>query len=154
MFRCLALSPERFAPLFALSDVALRAHRARRVAVTAQPGFPCRISLEDAPMGEEVLLVHYEHQDADSPFRASHAVYVRPNARPAALAVDELPAVFRGRTMSLRGFDAEGMLRGATLTTGEAAAPAIEALLADPDVAYLHAHFAAYGCYAARIERA
>lgn len=154
MFRCLPLSPERFAPLFDLPDEALRTHLARRVTVDAAPGYPCRISLEDAPVGDEVLLVHFEHQDADSPFRASHAIYVRPSARPAELAVGALPPVFGGRILSLRAFDANGMLRGATLTEGDAAGPAIEALFADAGTAYLHAHFAAYGCYAARIERA
>ena len=56
--------------------------------------------------------------------------------------------------LSLRAFNAEGMIVGAELVDGQHAAPAVEALLARPNVADLHAHYAAYGCFAARIERA
>jgi hypothetical protein len=40
------------------------------------------------------------------------------------------------------------------LVDGKVAQAAIERLLADPQVAYIHVHFAAPGCYAARVERA
>lgn len=56
--------------------------------------------------------------------------------------------------ISLRAFDRDGMIVGADLAEGDAAAPAIETLLGAPSAAYLHAHFAKYGCYACRIDRA
>jgi hypothetical protein len=154
-FQIVPLSRGVFAPLFELSDAALGARRAMRVRADAKPGFPCRISLEDAEPGEELLLVNFEHQSAESPFRSSHAVYVRPDALEAELPPNALPGYFVGRTISLRAFDRRGMIIGAELVEGEHTAPAIEALFAaSPAAAYLHAHFAKYGCYACRIDRA
>jgi hypothetical protein len=153
-FQAHPLSRDAFSHLLDQPDAALRQHLARRVRVDAKPGFPCRLSLEDAEIGEEVLLVNYEHQPVDGPFRSSHAVYVRPEATAAVLKPGELPPFFHGRTLSLRAFDATGMMADAALVEGSEAGPAIEALLADPKVSYLHAHFAKFGCYAARIERA
>jgi len=149
-----ALPAEPFGPLFALSDEALAAQGALRRTVDAKPGFPCRVSLEDAEPGETVLLLNYEHQPADTPFRARHAIYVRNGAPQAELAPGQLPPVFRDRILSLRAFDEVGMLRAAEVAQGEAVQPAVERLLAKPEVAYLHAHYAGMGCYAARIDRA
>jgi hypothetical protein len=149
-----ALPAEPFQPLFALSDAELAARGAMRRTVDAKPGFPCRVTLQDAELGETVLLLNYEHQSADTPFRASHAIYVRQDAARAELAKDEVPGLFRHRIMSLRAFDEAGMMRAAEVAPGETLEPAVERLLANPQVAYLHAHYAGMGCYAARIDRA
>lgn len=149
-----ALPAEPFSPLFALSDEALSARGAIRRKVDAKPGFPCRVSLEDAEPGETVLLLNYEHQPADTPFRASHAIYVREGQAAAELATGEIPGLFRHRMMSLRAFSAQGMMLAAEVSPGAELEPVVERLLAKPDVAYLHAHYAAMGCYAARIDRA
>jgi hypothetical protein len=153
-FQITGLGRSQFDPLFALDDEALRVARATRVTVTAKPGFPCRVSLEDAEPGEEVILTHFVHQPADSPFHASHAVYVRRQADEAALSPGQLPPVFRSRTLSLRAFDTDDLIIGAELVEGEHAAEAIVRLFADPCAAYIHAHYAKFGCYAARIDRA
>jgi hypothetical protein len=153
-FQIHGLDHQTFAPLFELSDADLAAHRAVRVKVDIKPGFPDRIALRDAEPGETLLLVNYEHQRADSPYRSSHAVYVSQTATEAALMVDSLPPYFTNRSISLRAFDGNGMILRAELVDGADAAPVIESLLADPKAAYLHAHFAQYGCFAARIERA
>jgi hypothetical protein len=152
--RILGLSPDPFAELFSLDDAALAARRALRVLADEKPGFPCRVSLEDAEPGEELVLVNYEHQPAHSPFRASHAIYVRRAARERYDRVGEVPAQLRSRPLSLRAFDARGMLVDAELASGCELEPAARSLLASPRVDYLHAHFARPGCYAARIERA
>ncbi len=127
---------------------------AMRMVVNQKPGFPCRVSLQDADLGEEVLLVHYEHQAADTPFKASHAIYVRPGVRQAEPGIDEVPEMLRSRIMSLRGFDTRNMLISAELSEGWTLEAAIEEMLANSEVAYLQLHFAKPGCYAARVERA
>ncbi len=152
--RILGLAPQAFAGLFALDDAQLAARRAVRVLADAKPGYPCRVSLEDAEPGEDLVLTNYEHQSADSPFRASHAIYVRRAARRQYDRIGEVPLQLRTRLLSLRAFDARGMLLAADVTEGAALEPVARALLADPNAAYLHAHFARPGCYAARIERA
>jgi hypothetical protein len=153
-FRIAGLAPERFAPLFALDDAALARHRALRRTCDGKPGFPCRVSLEDAQPGEEVLLVNYEHLPVDSPYRASHAIYVRASARRPFDAVNELPAMLATRLLSLRAIDAQGLIVDADIAEGEAIEPLIRRLLGIGEVAYVHAHFARRGCFAARIDRA
>lgn len=153
-FRIAGLSPEAFAPLFGLSDEALRARGVLRRTVDAFPRYPDRIGLKDVEPGATVLLLNYEHQPAATPFRASHAIYVREGATRRFEAVDEVPPMLAIRPLSLRGFDADGFLRTADLAQGDEVAPAIRLLLSEPGVAYLHAHFARPGCFAARIDRA
>lgn len=153
-FRISALPAAEFAPLFSLPDDALRQLGAVRRVADRTPGFPCRVSLRDAEPGETVLLVRYEHQPADTPYRAGHAIYVREGAVEARPAVGEVPEVLRRRLLSVRAFDADGMMTQSDVVDGAALEPAIERMLADPAVAYLHLHNAKPGCYAARVDRA
>jgi hypothetical protein len=153
-FRILGLDPAPFRRLYGLSDEALAAQGARRYIVDATPGFPDRVEVRDLEPGEAAILVNYTHQPADTPFRASHAIFVREGAATAYEAVDAVPDVLRQRPLSLRAFDGEGMMTDATLVDGAEAEGAIERLLGDPAVAYIQAHYALRGCYAARIERA
>ena len=146
------LSPEPFLPLYGLSDDELAARRARRVVVDGT-GFPERIEMRDAQAGETLLLVNFEHQSADTPYRASHAVYVREGATET-WSGDHLPEVLRQRLLSLRAFSADGSMVDADVIEGRDAEQLIERLLGDERVAYIHAHYARPGCYAARIDRA
>ena len=149
------LAPEPFRPLFDLSDAELAERRIVRRTVEAPIGSPCRVTLQDAQPGETVLLMNYEHQPADTPFRASHAIFVREGDHAAWRGVDEIPPAMAARShSSLRAFDADGMMVAAELVATADLKPAIGRLLGTPSVAYLHAHYAGAGCYAARIERA
>ena len=153
-FRICALDHRRFAHFFAMSDTELADNLAVRCVATTRPGFPCRISLADAEIGEEVILVNHAHQDGASPYRAAHAIYVRKGAEQARPAVGETPEFFRGRTLSLRAFDDRAMIVAAELVDGANLGPALESLLAIPAASEVHIHFAKYGCYAARALRA
>ncbi len=146
------LSPDHFAPLFAMSDAELGEQNAHRVTATADRGFPCRISLEDARAGEELILLHHTSHDVATPYRSAYAIYVRPGVG-AARYRDKLPPVFAGRPLALRAFDADGMLQTARLAGPNDADGAIRDLFADAGIAYIDAHNAAHGCFAARIER-
>jgi hypothetical protein len=146
------LSPDRFAPLFAMSDTELADHNARRVTATADRGFPCRISLEDARAGEQLILLHHTSHDVATPYRSAYAIYVRPGVATATYR-DELPPVFEGRPLALRAFDSAGMLQTARLAGPGEAEDAIRDLFADESITYIDAHNAAYGCFAARVTR-
>lgn len=126
---------------------------ARLATVTSKPGFPCRATLEDAEIGERVWLFNHVSNDVAGPFRASFAVYVREAAAEAAVYRDALPPVFATRTMSLRGFNAAGDLRAAELAAGDCIDSAIRAMLDRPEIAFINAHNAAAGCFAAQIVR-
>lgn len=153
-FRIRGLAPQPFQPLYGLSDAELQQRGVLRVAVTEPHTAPDRIELRDAEPGETVLLLNHEHLPVDSPYRSRHAIYVREGATQAFDAVDTVPEVMRRRLLSLRAFDAAGMMLDADVVEGTQAEPLIQRLLALPEVAYLHAHYARRGCYAARIERA
>ena len=153
-FRITGLSPEPFRHLFGLSDADLARHNARRYIADEKPGFPDRVEIRDAEPGESVLLVNYEHQPAETPYRSSHAVFIREGAEKTYDRIGEIPPALNGRLIALRAFDAEHMIVDADVADGSALEPLIERLLANPKAAYLHAHYAKRGCYAARIERA
>jgi len=153
-FRIKGLPAEHFHHLFALSDEELANHNAvRRVADDRKPGYPCRVSLEDSNPGDELLLVNYEHLPVASPYRMRFAVYVRKGDETYDR-VNEVPEQLRARMLAVRAFDSAGMMRGWQLTDGRELESAIGKLFQDPAAEYLHVHYAAPGCYAARVERA
>lgn len=150
-FRITGLPATDFAPLFALDDAALAERGAvRRIADGA---YPCRVSLTDSQAGDELLLLNYEHHAVASPYRMRFAIYVR-RGETQYDAVDEVPAQLRSRELAVRAFDADGMMVGRELTPGTSLEASIDRLFADPRAVYLHVHYAAPGCYAARIDRA
>ena len=153
-FRITGLRAEHFNHLFALSDEELAAQGVvRQIADARRPGYPCRVSLTDSEPGDELLLVNYEHHAVSSPYRMRFAVYVR-KGEETYNALDEVPEQLRIRTLAVRAFDAQGMMQGWELVEGRELEAAIGRLFANPAAAYLHVHFAAPGCYAARILRA
>jgi hypothetical protein len=153
-FQFQALAFEGFAPLFAQSDRELAAIGARRMTVDATPGFPCRVSLSDAEVGETVLLIPFPHHDVSSPYRASGPIFVRSGAVTARPAPGEIPAMLRHRLLSIRGYDAEAMMIAAEVVKGTEVEEGIRRLFADEKVSYLHVHNAGAGCYSCRVVRA
>jgi hypothetical protein len=152
-FRIVGLPAERFTHLFALSDAELAAQGAvRRTADARNPGYPCRVSLTDSKPGDELILVNYEHHAVDSPYRMRFAIYVR-RGEETFDKVGEVPEQLRIRTLAVRAFDADAMMVGWEVVDGRHLTAAIDRLFADPRAAYLHIHYAAPGCYAARVER-
>ena len=152
-FRITGLPAEHFAPLFAMTDAELAKRGAvRQIADTRDPGYPCRISLTDSRPGDELILVNYEHHPVASPYRMRFAVYVR-KGEERFEAIDEVPAQLRGRALAVRAFDASAMMVGWELVEGRDLEAAIGRLFADERAGYLHIHFAAPGCYAARVDR-
>ena len=153
-FQVVALPRSRFESLFALGDSELAAKGARRMIVDSKPGFPCRIGLIDAEIGETVILLPFVHHDVDSPYRGSGAIFVRENAAEANLAVGEIPRVVSSRTMSVRAYDEDGMMVACELIPGAELKLRIEELFANSKISYLHLHNAGAGCYSCKVERA
>lgn len=152
-YRITGLDREPFAALFDMDDAALAEQGAVRVTAGADKGWPCRISLEDAKAGEELILVNHVSHDVATPYRSAYAIYLRKTAGAAAEYVDEIPPVFEGRPMAFRAFDADGMLRNAALALPGQADTKIRELFGAQEIAYIHAHNAAHGCFSAKVER-
>jgi hypothetical protein len=152
-FRVLGLSPDAFRTYFDLSDEQLTSVGALRV-VADEPQLPCRVSLKHARVGDELLLINFEHQPGDTPYRARHAIYVNRHSTRAFDGVDVIPETIRTRLVSVRAFDAGHMMIDADVVEGTEAAELFERLLSNPSASYLQVHNARRGCYAARVERA
>ncbi|MDP8249563.1 DUF1203 domain-containing protein [Pseudochrobactrum saccharolyticum] len=152
-FRITGLSPEPFRHLFGLPDHELKQHRALRV-FAEDRGYPDRIEMCEAEIGESLLLLNHVCQSAETPYYATHAIYVRENAVAAYDRINEVPSVMRTRLLSLRAYNATGMIIGAEVVQGTDIEAAIERLFSDQNAAYIHAHNAGRGCYSGRIDRA
>jgi hypothetical protein len=157
-FRISGLPAEPFQRYFAMTDAELHAQGARRVVATeADIGLmpPCRVSLRDAEVGETSILLHYPHHtSATSPYRASGPIYVRQGVTQAASVVNEVPAQQRTRLLSVRAYDADGIMVDAEVAPGEELETLIARFFSRNNVAFLHAHNARRGCYSCRIDRA
>ena len=152
-YRINGLDPLQFAPLVQASDADLASHAAMRVVADSDPGFPCRVSLEDAAVGETLLLLQHVSHDVATPFRSSYAIYVRARALIAACYEDSIPLALDRRTVALRAFGSNAMLYMADLAVPGELDGKIRTLFEDPQVAYIHAHYAAPGCFAATIQK-
>ncbi len=153
-FRFVALPAARFEPLFRMDDAELRSLGACRRVADQKPGFPCRVSLADAEVGETVLLLPFTHHDVASPYRASGPIFVRQGVPSATPAPGEIPAMFAHRRLSLRAYDTTHMMVNAEVVEGSVLEAAVRRLMADAAVSYLHVHNAGPGCFNCSVVRA
>ena len=152
-FQLVGLAAEQFEPLFGLSDSRLAELGARRVVASEHPGYPCRISLLDAEIGEELLLLPYAHHRVASPYQASGPIYVRRGATQCILRVGEVPDYVRRRLISARAYDSAHMMVAAEVCDGVDVGAHIERLLLDERVEYIHLHNAKRGCFSCLASR-
>lgn len=152
-FQISALGVSQFSHLFGQDEETLSTFGARRVVADSDFGFPCRVSLRDAAVGDSLILINFEHQPAHTPYRSSHAIYVREQAVQATPAENEIPEFFRKRLLSVRAFDAAGMMRDADVVDGQHLDVLIEKLFANEAAEYIHVHNARPGCYVASVRR-
>jgi hypothetical protein len=152
-FQLAGLPQASFAPLFALSDAELSRIDARRVFADSKPGFPCRVSLVDAEVGDELLLLPFEHQPAASPYRSSGPIFVRRAAVQAVLEPGVIPDYVSTRLISVRAYDAAHQMIDAAVCPGAEAARAIDAMFSGAEAAYIHLHNAKRGCFSCAVRR-
>ncbi len=152
-FQVKAIRGGEFDRLFTLDKPALEEMGAIRMTVDKQPGFPCRVSLEEAEVGEEVMLLPYQHHKTYSPYQATGPIFVRKNAKTTSLAVNEIPVFFNHRLLSLRGYNTSGIMKVASVTKGDVLREELDQMLKDPDINYIHIHNARQGCFLCVVER-
>ncbi len=153
-FRLEPLPIEEFLPLFKLSDEELHKRSARWLVADTKPGYPCRVTLADAEVGERVLATPFIHLDVQSPYRASGPVFVRDIAQTVSLTVNEIPIMFHHRLLSLRAYDSDGMMVDAQVIQGTELEQAIVHHFQNCDVEYQHIHNANPGCFNCTVRRA
>lgn len=153
-FQFVALPAEHFSHLFSMEDAELASVGARRMTVDAQPGFPCRVSLMDAPIGEHAILTRFQHHDANSPYQAAGPIFVRELAQTAEPAVNEIPVMFNHRLLSVRAYDRSAIMKGARVVEGSVLEETIREFFTDEAISYLQIHNAAPGCFNCTVQRA
>jgi hypothetical protein len=152
-FKITGLNPKPFIHLYGQSDAKLAEHGAIRYQATKDSRFPDRIEMREAKAGETLLLLNHTCQPANSPYHATHAIFVIEGATETYKAINEVPEVMHSRLLSLRGFDSDAMIQEGEVVHGEHLPDMIDKIFANPDVEYIHAHNAARGCYSGRIDR-
>jgi len=152
-FQLVGLPYAPFAGLFSLPASELTALDVRRVHATNKPGFPCRVSLVDADVGEELLLLPFDHQPADSPYKSTGPIFVRKAASQASLDPGVIPDYVRSRLISVRAYDDQHLMTDAAVCDGNDTASLIEEMFCRQEVAYIHLHNAKPGCFSCRVNR-
>ncbi|MCJ0743728.1 DUF1203 domain-containing protein [Pedobacter montanisoli] len=153
-FRLKSLDDMEFAHIFELDNLELAKINAKRIIVDKFPGFPCRVSLQDAELGEEVILLPYQYYKINSPYRASGPIFIRKVGKTANLDINEVPKMFDHRLLSLRGYDKNGIMKNASVIEGQNLREKIIQTFENEDIDYIHIHNAKPGCYNCMVERA
>ena len=152
-FKIKSLESSEFSALFDLDNSALEKMGAVRMIVDECPGFPCRVSLEDAQIGEEVILLPYQHHQTTSPYQASGPIFVRKIAQTAQLEINQIPKMLNHRLLSLRGYDNNAIMKEATVVEGKNLNEEIIKIFENEEILYIHIHNAKPGCYNCVVER-
>lgn len=152
-FKLKSLDAAEFDKLFQLSNLALEKMGGQKMIVDSQPGYPCRVSLQDAEIGEEVILLPYQHHNTSSPYKASGPIFVRKLAKTASLKINEIPIMFHHRLLSLRGYNIDGIMIAATVIEGQYLKEHLNQIFKNEIISYIHIHNAKPGCFNCLVER-
>ena len=152
-FKLIALDSSKFEQLFKLSDGELESKNMKRMVVDEKPGYPCRVSLEDAEIGEEVILLPYEFHKTNSPYQASGPIFVRKGLKTKNLNVNEIPLMLNHRLLSFRGYNTNGFMIEASTEKGVNTKTVIDQIFKNPEIEYIHIHNSIPGCYNCEVRK-
>lgn len=152
-FQIIGLPVAPFLSLFSLSDQELLAQGAKRIIADSAPGYPCRVSLAEAEIGEAVIAVEFSHHDVNSPYRASGPIFVREKAEEMQIMINEIPESVSSRLLSVRAYDTKSMMITAEVIEGSQLKDYINQTFQEDQIDYLHIHHARQGCYSCQAIR-
>ena len=152
-FKVQGISKSIFEHYWSMDEEQLEENNAYIISADANPGYPCRVSLEDAEVGERILAVHFTHHDVNSPYRASGPIFIRENAKQTNLEAGVIPNVLKTRLLSLRGYNSDGLMLAAQTSQGETLVSDIQSIFSDKNIEYIHIHNANPGCFACSVIR-
>lgn len=152
-FRIRGLEKSEFQYINDLTDEELINYGIVKLVADTSPGYPCRISLEDADIGETVYLFNYNHHTANSPYQGNGAIFIRKNAETSKISVNTIPDQVLHRKLSMRGYDKRGMMLKCKLIDGIDTKSCIIDFFNNEEIEYIHIHNAVPGCYSCLVER-
>ena len=147
------LPVENYNHMFGMTDAELATHGAKRYVCNAKASFPDRIEMRDAEIGETLLLINHTSMDKNTPYKASHAIFVREGATKTYESRNKIPPMLFDRILSLRAFDQAGMMLDAKIATGTEIKTFIAQAWKNENIAHIDAHTATRGCFMGRFER-
>ena len=129
--------------------------------LTAQGSEPCRDVLRRAKPGEELILASFSPFVAEGPFHEYGPVYVLANSSGEEVKRDALPLQPTGSSAEpylrsqfvLRAYSDDETILSAEMASPETAGEIVHRFLDSAGVAFVHARFPLYGCFACRIDR-
>lgn len=139
--------------LFDLTKEELVVKGVIKMVVDVKPGYPCRVSLKDAEIGEDVILFPFKHHLTNSPYQASGPIFVRKNAKIVDLKVNEIPKMLFMRLQSLRIYNEKGIMIDAKTLEGKNIRKEIELIFKNKQASYIQIHNANPGCYNCQVNR-
>jgi hypothetical protein len=119
-----------------------------------RPGYPCRQCLNDAEIGDELLLVSYDPFTVDGPYRSASPIFLHRLSCGSPSEDATVPVQLTGRQLSVRSFDADALMIDAAVIDGEALAETLDRFFQNVDADHVHVHNASRGCWAVRVDRA
>lgn len=125
--------------------------------MVATGGEPCRDSFRRAEAGEALILASYCPFQHAGPYREYGPVFILADGHASVQPPSGLPhdgaQPYLGASFVLRAYSQSERIVGAFLSTPHEAADHLQRLFEDTETDFVLARFAAYGCYALRIER-
>ncbi|MGB5553918.1 MAG: DUF1203 domain-containing protein [Flavobacteriaceae bacterium] len=152
-FQILALDDQIFDTFFNLNDNELEKLGGKRMIVDEKPGYPCRVSLEDAEIGEEVILLPYEFHKTKSPYQAKGPIFIRKGVKTTELEKNEIPIMLNHRLLSFRGYNKNGFMKTAITEKGDKTKDVIEKIFEIDEIEYIQIHNSSPGCYNCEVRR-
>jgi hypothetical protein len=149
----IAAIDNNFNQLFNLSDEVLEEMSILKMIVDEKPGYPCRVTLEDAEIGEEVLLLSFEYHETQSPYKASGPIFIRKNSEKVSLKENEIPEMLFQRQQTLRMYDNNGIMIDAKSPKSINIRKEIELGFSNINVSYIQIHNTNPGCYNCQVNR-
>ena len=149
-----ALEDNQFSQYFDLPEEKLTELGAYLFVADQSPCYPCRVSLIDAEVGENVLAISYEHHVENSAYRSSGPIFVRQTAQTVELDKNEIPQVFNNRLLSVRGYNGSNLMIEAETAVRDDIQATLFRFFDNSDVHYIHVHNAGPGCFSCSVKRA
>ena len=119
------------------------------------PGYPCRQCLQDAEIGQQLLLVSFDPFRVDSPYRSAGPIFLHVNSCSPTVSINQMfPIQLTCRQLSVRCFDSQAMMIDAALIQGTELEATLNGFFDSETTSYVDVHNAVRGCWAVRVERA
>lgn len=123
------------------------------VTVKTDGGYPLRCCLRESRPGERIALIAYRPFPWDGVYAEVGPIFIHADECGGYQDIDAYPEGFRHKQQIFRAYGRDRAIVDAEIVEGVKAEDAIAALLARPEVDFVHSRNVAYGCFMFAIHR-